>query len=999
MLRWTVACCFVVGGMFASPGKAQDTPPVSRDPRIKISLFAESPQLVTPTGIDVDRQGRVWGVESNTHFPPADYKGHSSDRVLILQDTNGDGRADDPIVFTDGLTFTMSVNVRPTGEVYLATRKEIFLMHDDNGDGRADRKQRIVHLETEGNYPHNGLAGFAFDALDWMYFGFGENLGAKYKILGSDGASLTGGGEGGNIYRCRLDGTKLSQISTGFWNPHANCFDAFGRLFSVDNDPDSRPPCRLLHIVPGGDFGYRFRNGRKGLHPFTAWNGEIPGTLPMVAGTGEAPSGIVSYESDGLPEEYRGQLFVTSWGDHRIDRFDLTPQGTSFSSLLDPLITGGENFRPVGIAVAPDGSLYCSDWVLRDYKLHGKGRVWRIAPVKPPERKVVDLAAITPTTANLQELAGSSRLEVRRAAARNLAKTEPGRKHLAITLTDDKLAERTRVEALWALAGNAQGGPLIDVEKVLAARDRVATAFLWLLADPQADHSDLLKPIRGSLNVTLLSSGNRADPAFLLALVANATNLLGTSEEPAFAQVDDPFVLGMLVEKLSSQESIKLLEAQAEPARTKSPRRRLALYLAAFRKCAAAGQNVSQCFAMLGNALRDPDLDIRRAAVQFIAEHKLKDFRERVAGLLSEQNVTADLFLATLAALEMLDGVDPAAFDKAPVKYVLPLVRDEQRPAAIRAQALRLTSPSEPALTAELLKNLLASNSPMLQLEAIRTLQSSPIAERVPMLQSVALDTGLDSVRRLEALLGLSVVTKPGEPNEAARKTLLEFSKNTDPNYRREAIRSLRSLAEDPAVRESLLASAATLRDAQPNPENRELADQLALALDPEVPPEIKSLQPQRPTNRSEWDEALQGPSNADAGRRAFFHAKGAGCGNCHTINGRGGRVGPELSTIGRSLSREKLVDSILEPSKEVAPQFVAWVMEDSSGRIYSGLIVSENEGHTILGNADGALVDVPTAQIVERVPQKISLMPERLTEKMTLQECRDLLAFLESLK
>lgn len=999
MYRWAVACSLIVAGINTPAAKAQDAPPVSRDPRLKIELFAESPQVVTPTGIDVDHQGRVWVIESNTHFPPPDYKGHASDRVLILQDANGDGRSDDPIVFTDGLKFTMSVNVRPTGEVYLATRKEIFLMQDENGDGRADRQKRIVHLETEGNYPHNGLAGFAFDALGWMYFGFGENLGAKYTIVGSDGASLSGGGEGGNIYRCRLDGTKLTQISTGFWNPHANGFDAFGRLFSVDNDPDSRPPCRLLHIVPGGDYGYRFRNGRKGLHPFTAWNGEIPGTLPMVAGTGEAPSGIVAYESDGLPEEYRGQLLVTSWGDHRIDRFNLTPQGTSFSSLLEPLITGGENFRPVGLAVAPDGSLYCSDWVLRDYKLHGKGRVWRIAPVKPPERKVIDLAAITPATANLQELAGSTRLEARRAAARSLAKSESGLKQLAGTLTDTKFAERTRIEALWALAGSAQGVPMIDTEKVLAERDRVATAFLWLLADPQADHGDLLKPMRGSLNVTLLSNGKHVDPLFPLALLANATNLFGSSEAVAFANLDDPFLFGMLVEKLKGQASIKLLETSADPSRMKSPRGRLAVYLTAFHKCAAASQDVSQGLSVVGNALRDPDADIRRAAIQFIAEHKLKDFRERVSEVLSDASVTTDLFLATLAALEMLDGVDPAAIDKAPVKYVLPLVRDDKRPGTIRAQALRLTSPAEPALNAELLKSLLASDHPGLQLEAIRTLQSSPIAERVPLLQSVAQDTRLDSVRRLEAVLGLSVVTKPGEPNEAARKTLLDFSKSSDPTVRREAIRGLRSLAEDPSVRETLLASAATLHSAQPTAENRELADQLALALDPDVPPEIKSLQPQRPMNRSGWDESLQGAANADAGRRVFFYARGAGCGNCHTVNGRGGRVGPDLSTIGRTLSREKLIDSILVPSKEVAPQFVAWVMEDSSGRIFSGLIVSENEGHTILGNADGAVIDVPTAQIVERVPQKISLMPERLTEKMTLQECRDLIAFLESLK
>ncbi|MBC8114988.1 MAG: hypothetical protein H7062_11450, partial [Candidatus Saccharimonas sp.] len=310
-----------------SAATAQDEPPRSLDPRLKIELFAENPQIATPTGIDVDHAGRVWAIESNTHFPPEGYQGHPTDRVLVMADTDGDHRADKITVFRDGLTHTMSIAVKPVwlemvdgrglkveGKnetkllssdpqpstvnhrpfyVFIATRRELLLCTDTDGDLKCDETKRLVHLETTGNYPHNGLAGFAFDALGNMFFGFGENLGADYKIIGSDGTTLSGGGEGGNVYRCRPDGSKLERWATGFWNPHASCFDAFGRLFTLDNDPDSRPPCRLLHIIPGGDYGYKFRNGRKGTHPFTSWNGEIPGTLPMVSGTGEAPSGIV----------------------------------------------------------------------------------------------------------------------------------------------------------------------------------------------------------------------------------------------------------------------------------------------------------------------------------------------------------------------------------------------------------------------------------------------------------------------------------------------------------------------------------------------------------------------------------------------------------------------------------------------------------------------------------------------------------------------------------
>ncbi|MFK7779370.1 MAG: hypothetical protein QM501_14795, partial [Gimesia sp.] len=446
--------------------------PHSSDDRIQIELFAENPQIVTPTGIDVDECGRVWAIESNTHFPPKGYQRADTDRILVLSDQDGDGKADQIITFADGLTHTMSIAVKPSwlkyleanenkkkvcqsSEVFVATRNEVFLMIDLDGDLKVDQKKSLLKVETTGNYPHNGLAGFAFDAAGWMFIGFGENLGADYKITGADGATFSGGGEGGNLYRCRPDGTKLSLWATGFWNPHASCVDAFGHVFTVDNDPDSRPPCRLLHIIEGGDYGYRFRNGRKGLHPFTSWNGELPGTLPMVAGTGEAPSGILAYESIGLPSEYIGNLLVTSWGDHRIDCFELQPKGASYSAKRKSLIEGGENFRPVGIATGPDGSLYCTDWVLRDYKLHGKGRIWRISQrgKKPiPQKNTSAMQNPEKYEARIKRSLKSNDLPTRRLAAWMIG--EERDLTLRGMVGNQTLPLRSRYEAMMYLAKN-----------------------------------------------------------------------------------------------------------------------------------------------------------------------------------------------------------------------------------------------------------------------------------------------------------------------------------------------------------------------------------------------------------------------------------------------------------------------------------------------------------------------------------------------------------------
>ena len=359
------------------------------DNRLKLELFAAEPEIVTPTGIATDAKGRVLAIESNTHFRPKDYDGPPADRIRRFEDTDGDGHADKITTFFEGSVATMSAALYRDDSLYVATRNEIFRLRDTDGDGVADERTSLVKLETEDNYPHNGFAGFAFDSSGEVYFGFGENHAMSFKLIGSDGKTFSDV-EGGHIYRCHADGSKLQRVAIGFWNPHALAIDSVGRLFAVDNDPDSLPPCRLLHVVPGGDYGYKYRNGRKGTHPFTAWNGEVPGTLPMVAGTGEAPSGVIvcgntaTRFTDKLPADYRGDLLVTSWGDHRIERYQLKPRGASFSAERIDVVVGDENFRPVDLVVGGDGAIYFTDWVDKSYNLHKKGRIWRLSAAAEP---------------------------------------------------------------------------------------------------------------------------------------------------------------------------------------------------------------------------------------------------------------------------------------------------------------------------------------------------------------------------------------------------------------------------------------------------------------------------------------------------------------------------------------------------------------------------------------------------------------------------------------
>ena len=1040
--------CLLICGLCSAVTAAEQLPR-SRDPRIKISLFAEHPQIVTPTGIDIDSNGRVWAIESNTHFRPNDYKGHESDRLLVMSDTDGDGRADKIITFADGFKYAMSVVVRPswfpqvqinekTGKpeeirpddkrwsskgvaVYVATRREILLLEDLDGDLKVDRRTRIVQLDSKGDYPHNGLAGFALHPAGYLYFGMGENLGEKYSLYAENDIVHTGGGEGGNIFSCRPDGKSLTRVATGFWNPYANCFDAYGRLFSVDNDPDSRPPCRLLHVIPGGDYGYRYRNGRTGLHPFTSWNGEIPGTLPMVAGTGEAPSGIVSYESVGLPDEYRGNLLVTSWGDHRIDRFRLQPRGTSFSSIAEPLIVGGENFRPVGLACAPDGSLYCTDWMLKDYNLHGHGRIWRIAAVQPQREIQLDLAEVIKQT---PEQAGrglnSKRLESRREWAQTLANQPDTRKLLRKLAESKAVPTAVRVEALWSLVRrhdvpNIFGVPVITnvVPQFETDTTAATTAYTWL-AYPSSSIAD-----RG-LRAWVLSRERKSlqparpleiDNTLLLALahVDRARDPFLELQERAqtylqLSSGNDPFVFSAVVSLLEMPWGKAVLPTGFRPDGWKDSRLRLALLIALRRQ---QPQNTER----LKWFVLDRDPQIRRAVLQWIAEERLEKFRSVAIRTLEDPQLSTDLFLATLATLEMLDGVAPAAFDKTPPgKYVLPLVNDERRPASVRALALRLVNPEDPALTGKLFEKLLENSNPGLKLETVRTLKMSSLPESAGLLRRIAADAAQEPGLRLEAIAGLGrEAQSPGGDRKLIDFLLgLALEKKSTLPLRIEALRGLRGAAtvleNDAASRDRIQAALAEemseFETHRKTSEVQELIDQLGKAFSKEFEqqPKLAALRSRRPANRHEWLQTV-GAGDAVAGSRIFFHPNSAGCYRCHTINGRGGKVGPDLSTIGRSLTRERLLDSILEPSREIAPQYVTWSIETRQGKVLSGMIVHENAGKTVLGDNTGKLTDLKTIDIVERVPQKTSVMPERLVDQLTVQELRDLVAFLESLR
>ena len=597
---------------WASTEKTTFTPKIHH-PNIKaVKLFAQNPEIVTPVGIAVAPDGRVFVQENHTHKRNSNYKGPKTDRILVFEDKNHDGVAETRSVFYEGHTFSTDLLFGPDGHLYVSTRWFIGRFQNAAKLKKAEGEpEKIIVCETDGDYPHNGVGGLAIDPAspEWLAFGFGENLGADYTFVGSDGVKLSGGAEGGSTYRCRTDGSLMTRQSTGLWNAFGMAFDLKGNLFTTDNDPNATPPNRLLHVIPGADFGFEYRYGRSGRHPLVCWYGENPGTLGMIGALGEAACGLVPHG--------KGKLLSASWTDNRVDLHSLIPKGSSFAATREPFLSGPDDFRPVHFSYSPDGKyLYFTDWVKLSYPVHGHGRIWRVEFKKPIQLQPLprDKKAKEPSANEAIALLGSKDPYVRSQAIHVLTK-HPVELAKHQWQTDSNPTARAHYAVALKRSAPRKNAPIIH--KLLADSDREVrfVGIKWIADEKLSQFEPNLKSVLDRSDLS------RRD---LLAVVA-AISRISSESKKEFKPDDTLLEIAVDAEKPSSLRALALANVDVHHSRL--------------------------TVSVLTSLSQSSDLNVRREAIHSLVIHADPKRTDVLAKIASDSKLDASLRADAIAGL------------------------------------------------------------------------------------------------------------------------------------------------------------------------------------------------------------------------------------------------------------------------------------------------------------------------------------------------------------
>jgi quinoprotein glucose dehydrogenase len=959
------------------------------------------------------------------------------ERVRLLRDTDGDGKADRATVFDDRFgdpADGIGAGVLKWGkDVYYTNMPHLWLLRDEDGDDKADVHQSLaygfgVHVQFLGHDLH----GLAVGPDGYLYFSCGDR-GFNVQTPTGELVSI----DCGAVLRCELDGSGLEIYHTGLRNPQELAFDAHGNLFTGDNNGDGGDQAKWIQIVRGADSGWR--NGWQWVNEPTPrgffneeglwkphFDGQSAYLTPPVANIGDGPSGLTYNPGTGMPPEYEGHFFLCDFRGEPsyslIWDISMKEKGAGFE-LVDkkPFIKGT---LVTDCDFGPDGALYFSDWV-SGWGQTGKGRIYRaFDPTRAQSKEVlgvqVELKQGMSGRSEEQLEARLSHKDMRirlRAelelakrgkqgfeALRHAAQAAPsllGRLHgvwgmgvaarwdktldaaALVPFLSDKEPEvraqaarmccRTFVPELLGLLQDPSGRVQLRAASALAEiGDERAAGPLLALAERTEDRDPTLRsavqyaisrctPSDGLAALGALPPGGRRTAAIVTLRLQRSprVSVFLPDAEAARAIYDVP--IPEALPALAGMIGTEKLPAQQITRRITYANYRLGTH--------------ENALALAKFALR-PDADeyARKEALELLGKWKQPHGRDPLLGLWRPLPERDDTFMPAiveaLAQEQVAFAPEPVArawvelAGQYKVAGVAGLVRDlaldAKKPEKLRVAALRALDSIAPADFRDTLKLALGDALDAVRAAALPILLRLAPDEALPFLATAA--HGNRDERRA-AYAALATHTNP-QAGEILAGELARYSAGLVPGE------VALELVEACEKREALKPALDGIR-----------APRAADAL---VGPYLDGL--------------LGG--DVERGRSIFKNKTEVSCLRCHRIgqegveNAEGGQVGPNLTGIGKRLTRLEFVEAIVDPNRKIANGFQNTVVFPKEGAPLEGVVFEENDKELKLRDKDDK-VHVVAREDIETTKTGLSPMPADLTKFLSREEIRDLVEFL----
>jgi putative membrane-bound dehydrogenase-like protein len=926
------------------------------------TVFAAEPDVVQPISFCIDARGRVWVAEALNY---GQWKETGNDRITILEDSDGDGKADLRSVFYEGFNYITGLEVG-LGGVWVISPPRLYFVPDFNNDDRPDGPPQVV-LDGFGykESRHNLVNGFTWGPDGWLYGGHGRTSPSDVGLPGTP-ANQRVHCDGG-VYRIHPTKRIFENFADGTTNPWGVDFNDFGDCF-VSNCVTPH----LYHMIPGGHYE-PWRNRPSSRYAYERLptiadhlhypEGDLravlgkPDTLAM--GGGHAHCGTLIYLGDGFPAQYRNTALMCNVHGRRINNDIVKPKGSGYvaSHGKDFMISADPWFMGVTLRTGPDGSIFVSDWSdtgeCHTYHPHTTtGRIYKISYGKrQPQR--VDLSKLTDDELVQLQLHKNDwyvqqarRILQHRALGRpTLANANLQRQLVVILRTHPDPTRRLR--ALWALQATELLPTELLRERLADKNEYVLAWIVRFLAERGVAVGELTRHSSPVVRLALASALQRL-PAELRWSIA----------EPLVKHADDaqdanlPLMYWYGLEPLVPTDPTRAIQLATE-ARIPLIRRFIA----------------------------------RRVTDDVLEQGPSRDLTHLVTVLCQvEQDVQRDLLTGTLEALR---GRKTMSMPKGWPNIYAQLRESNDQTIRHQARAIALIFGDAQAV-ADL--KAIARNSSATATERIASIEA--LIDHHPTDLASLLHELLDEKAvRQTAIRGLATVPHPATP-EKLLSLYPRLTKQEQADViatlstRKEFARALLNAVEKAVVPRSDVSAFAARQIYSLN--DAALTNRLRA-----VWGEIRETDTDKRQTIARYQQLLT-PSylrtaNLENGKAIFANT----CQQCHKLRGEGGSIGPDLTGSNRS-NLEYLLNNLVDPSAEVSRDYRMSIIRTVDERVITGIVVERSPTRVVVQTATDRLT-LSTEDVASVNDSTVSMMPAGLLDNLTKEHLRDLIAYLQS--